>query len=48
MLAPNHAYINKYIYLYASYTLPETNIATENKPSKKETGIPTIHFQVLC
>ena len=29
-------------------TLPETNIAPENKPSQKETSIPTIHFQVLC
>ncbi len=27
-------------------TLPETNIAHENKPSQKETSIPTIHFQV--
>ena len=25
-------------------TLPETNIAPENKPSQKETSIPTIHF----
>ncbi len=29
-------------------TLPETNIAPENRPSQKETTIPTIHFQVLC
>ena len=29
------------------YTLPETNINHENRPSQKET-IPTIHFQVLC
>ena len=28
-------------------TLPETNIAPENKLSQKETSIPTIHFQVL-
>jgi len=28
------------------YTLPETNIAPENRPSQKETSIPTIHFQV--
>ena len=26
-------------------TLPETNIAPENRPSQKETSIPTIHFQ---
>ena len=26
------------------YTLPETNIAPENRPSQKETCIPTIHF----
>ena len=29
-------------------TLPETNIAPENRPSHSETSIPTIHFQVLC
>ncbi len=29
-------------------TLPETNIAPENRPSQKETSIETIHFQVLC
>ena len=28
-------------------TLPETNIASENGPSQKETSIQTIHFQVL-
>ena len=27
-------------------TLPETNIAPENRPFQKETSIPTIHFQV--
>ena len=31
-----------------SITLPETNIAPENRTSQKETSIPTIHFQVLC
>ncbi len=25
-------------------TLPETNIAPENRPSQKESSIPTIHF----
>ena len=30
----------------AIYTLPETNIAPENRSSQKETSIPTIHFQV--
>ena len=29
------------------YTLPETKIAHKNRPSQKETSIPTIHFQVL-
>ena len=29
-------------------TLPETNIAPENKPPQKETSTPTIHFQGLC
>ena len=28
-------------------TLPETNVAPKNRPSQKETSIPTIHFQVL-
>ena len=26
-------------------TLPQTNMAPENRPSQKETSIPTIHFQ---
>ena len=30
------------------YTLPETNIAPESRPSQKETSIPTIHFQGPC
>ena len=29
-------------------TLPETNIAPENRPSQKETSIQTINFQGLC
>ena len=29
-----------------SVTLPETNIVPENRPSQKETSIPTIHFWV--
>ena len=32
--------------LIAADTLPKTNIAPENRPSQKETNIPTIHFQV--
>ena len=28
-------------------TLPETNIAPENRVSQKENNIPTIHFQML-
>ena len=27
-------------------TLPKTNIAAENRPSQKETSLPTIHVQV--
>ncbi len=27
-----------------NYTLPETNIAPENRAPQKETSIPTIHF----
>ena len=27
-------------------TLPETNIAPEDRLSRKETSLPTIHFQV--
>ena len=30
------------------YTLPKTNIASENRVSKKENSLPTIHFQGLC
>ena len=30
----------------AQSTLPETNIAPENRPSQKETSISTTHFQV--
>ena len=30
------------------HTLPQTNIAPENRPSQKETSIPTIHFPGLC
>ena len=33
---------------HLSATLPETNIAPENRPSQKESSLPTIHFQVLC
>ena len=29
------------------FTLPETNIAPENRPSQKEISIPSIHFQVF-
>ena len=29
-------------------TVPETNIAPENRVSQEESSIPTIHFQVLC
>ena len=29
-------------------TLPETSMTPENRPSQKETSIPTIHFQGLC
>ena len=36
--------------VWLTITLPETNIAPENRPSQKETSIPTptINFQVLC
>ena len=40
--------IYMYIYIYCMYTFPETNIAPENRPSQKETSLPTIHFQGLC
>ena len=32
----------------APFSLPENNIAPENRPSQKENNLPTIHFQVLC
>ena len=31
-----------------TFTLPRTNIAPENWPSKKEIHLPTINFQGLC
>ena len=31
-------------YVVTAITLPETNIAPENRPSQKETSIPTIHL----
>ena len=34
--------------VHQNITLPETNIAPENRPSQKETSIPTVHFQGLC
>ncbi len=32
----------------SSLTLPKTNIGPENRPSQKETSLPTTIFQVLC
>ena len=32
---------------FTGVTVPETNIAPANRPSQKETNLPTIHFQVL-
>ena len=29
-------------------TLPKNNISPENRPSQKESSLPTIHFQGLC
>ncbi len=29
-------------------TLPETNIAPEDRPPQKESSLPTINFQGLC
>ena len=34
--------------LNKTHTLPETNIALENRPSQKESSLPTIYFQRLC
>ena len=31
----------------STYTLPEANVACENRLSQKEIHLPTIHFQVL-
>ncbi len=33
---------------FSQITLPETNIAPENKPSQKEIHLPTIDFQGPC
>ena len=37
-----------HVFFAALTTLPETNIAAENRPSQKEGSLPTIKFQVLC
>ena len=40
---------NKQTFRAKRYLTPlKTDIAPENKPSQKETSIPTIHFQVPC
>ena len=31
--------------IYEMFTLSKTNIAPENRPSHKESSLPTIHFQ---
>ena len=36
------------VYKELHNTLPETNIAPENRVSQKESSIPTIHLQGLC
>ena len=33
---------------WTSVTLRKTNIVPENRPSQKDTHLPTINFQVLC
>ena len=47
----NHRYPNMAIFKrshhFKNHTLPETNVAPENRPSQKETDSPTIHFQGL-
>ena len=36
------------IFFVDGVTLPEINIAPENRPSQKESSLPTIHVLVLC
>ena len=38
--------VHQFPFMWKSITLPKTNIAPENRPSQKETSIPTIHVQV--
>ena len=40
-------WINLKYVLFENTTLPETNITPENRPSQKESNLPTIHFQGL-
>ena len=49
-VAFRHYYDDTLILLQAALaaTLPETNIAPENRPSHKETSLPAIHFQMPC
>ena len=42
--APRKDHLQKKTKKHQKYTLPETDIAPENRPSQKETSIPTIHF----
>ena len=43
-----HLSANLQVWMSEKLTIPETNIAPENRPPQRETSIPTIHFQVLC
>ena len=41
---PIDIFLHFSVFVFLNITLPETNIAAENRPSQKEIHLPTIHF----
>ena len=39
-----HIYLHEWLVFIVNVTLPETNIAPENRPPEKEIGIGNQHF----
>ena len=44
-LGPSTYVSGLYIIIYRLYTLPETNVAPENKPFQEESSLPSTNFQ---
>ena len=43
-----HVIASYYPWKENTITRDKTNVATENRPSQKESSLPSMHFQVLC